>query len=126
MFICLFIDSLFTFYLVPSAAPNNLTTSVLNSTAIQLTWNGPDLSDRNGILLYYTLTYFGVELDRTVRVVNYTIVSNHSNETYIFSGLQEYTKYEFSVASHTSLGEGISAFVSVRTFETGLLDCFPM
>ena len=60
-----------------------------------------------------------------MRVVNYTIVgSNHSNETYVFSGLQEYTVYEFSVAAHTSIGEGISASVSARTFESGLLNEF--
>ncbi|KAI6660982.1 Phosphatidylinositol phosphatase PTPRQ-like [Oopsacas minuta] len=104
---------------VPSAAPNNVATSVVNSTAILLTWDAPDLSDRNGILLYYTLTYFGVELDQIVRVVNYTIEgSNHSNQTYEFSGLQEYTVYEFRVAAHTSLGEGVTASVSTRTYES--------
>ena len=106
--------------LVPSASPNNVRTSVLNSTSIQLTWDAPDLSERNGILLYYTLTYFGVELDRTVRVVNYTIVgSNHSNQTYVFSGLQEYTVYEFSVATHTSIGKGTAKTVNRRTNEAG-------
>ena len=106
--------------LVPSAAPNNVRTSVLNSTSIQLTWDAPDLSERNGILLYYTLTYFGVELDRTVRVVNYTVVSsNHSNLTYVFSGLQEYTVYEFSVAAHTSIGKGTAKTVDSRTNEAG-------
>ena len=111
-----------TYYilLVPSAVPNNIVTSVVNSTAILLTWDAPDLTDRNGILLFYTLTYFGVELDEVVRVVNHTIVgSNHSNQSYVFTELQEYTVYEFRVAAHTSIGEGVSESVSARTFESG-------
>ena len=106
--------------LVPSAAPNNIVTSVVNSTAILLTWDAPDLTDRNGILLFYTLNYFGVELDEVVRVVNHTIVGpNDSDQSYVFTELQEYTVYEFRVAAHTSIGEGVSESVSARTFQSG-------
>ena len=56
-----------------------------------------------------------------MRVVNYTVVgSNHSNLTYVFSGLQEYTVYEFSVAAHTSIGKGTAKTVDSRTNEAGL------
>ncbi|KAI6660980.1 Phosphatidylinositol phosphatase PTPRQ-like isoform X2 [Oopsacas minuta] len=103
---------------IPSAVPNNVMTTVLNSTAILLAWDAPDMTHWNGILLYYTLTYFGVELDRVVRVVNYTIEgSNHSNQTYEFSGLQEYTVYEFIVATHTNVGRGHAETVKNRTEE---------
>ena len=55
-----------------------------------------------------------------MRVVNYTIVGSiHSNETYVFSGLQEYTVYEFSVAAHTSIGKGTAKTVNSRTNEAG-------
>ena len=75
----------------------------------------------NGILLFYSLTYYGVGLDGVIRVVNYTISgSNHTNETYLFSGLQEYTEYEFLVAAHTSVGRGHAASVSARTLESGI------
>ena len=107
--------------LVPSAAPNNIVTSVVNSTAILLTWDAPDLTDRNGILLFYTLTYFGVELDEVVRVVNHTIVgSNHSNQSYVFTELQEYIVYEFRVASFTTTGKGTAATVEQRTSQSGM------
>ena len=110
--------------LVPSAAPNNIVTSVVNSTAILLTWDAPDPTDRNGILLFYTLTYFGVELDEVVRVVNHTIVgSNHSNQSYVFTELQEYTVYEFSVASFTTIGKGTATTVEQRTSQSGMLLC---
>ena len=76
----------------------------------------------NGILLYYTLTYFGVELDEVVRVVNHTIVgSNHSNQSYVFTELQEYTVYEFIVATHTNIGRGHAMTVKNRTDEAGTL-----
>ena len=85
-------------------------------------WDAPDLTDRNGILLYYTLTYFGLVLDEVVRVVNHTIVgSNHSNQSYVFTELQEYTVYEFSVASFTTVGKGTAATVEQRTSQSGML-----
>ena len=109
-------------FLVPSAVPNNVLTSVLNSTAILLMWDAPDMTHWNGILLYYTLTYFGVELDEVVRVVNHTIVgSNHSNQSYVFTELQEYTVYEFIVATHTNVGRGHAITVKNRTDEAGIV-----
>ena len=116
MFICMIIN-----FLVPSATPDNVRTGVLSSTSIRVTWDAPDMTHWNGILLFYSLTYYGVGLDGVIRVVNYTISgSNHTNETYLFSGLQEYTEYEFLVAAHTSVGRGHAASVSARTLESGI------
>ena len=114
------IHVLLLIHLVPFIVPNNLRTTVLASTSIRVTWEAPDIRNLNNTLNFYSLTYYGVELDKVVRVVNYTISgSNHTTEAFVFSGLQEYTEYVFLVAAHSALGRGQAGTVRGRTYESG-------
>ena len=108
--------------IVPSSAPNNLTTSSINSTSILVSWDAPNMTHWNGILLSYTLYYYGQELDTSLRTVNIQIQgSNHSNQEYTIGELQEYTHYRVVVNSVTSIGSGSAANSTVRTLQAGSL-----
>ena len=111
-----------TLSLVPSSAPTNLTTNASSSTSILVHWNSPQMDFWNGVLLSYTLYYYGHELDTSIRTVDIQIQgSNHSDQEYSIVGLQEYTRYKVIVASVTSIGSGTGASSTVRTLQAGLL-----
>ena len=79
----------------------------------------------NGILLSYTLYYYGQELDTSVRTVHLQIQgSNHSDQEYRIVGLQEYIHYKVIVTSVTSIGPGTGANSTVRTLQAGLCAVF--
>ena len=77
----------------------------------------PVMNDLNGVPTLYTLRYSGVEFQMTEKTmeINYT---SSANETVSLSGLEAHTVYEISVTLSTSVGEGESASIDIRTMET--------
>ena len=75
------------------------------------------MNDLNGVPTHYTLRYSGVEFQTTEKTeqINYT---SSANETLSLTGLEAYTVYEISVSLSTSVGEGDSASIEIRTLET--------
>ena len=77
----------------------------------------PVMNDLNGVPTLYTLRYSGVEFQMTEKTmeINYT---SSANETVSLTGLEAHTLYEISVTLSTSVGEGESASIDIRTMET--------
>ena len=105
--------------IVPSSPVRNLTTSTegLNATSIFVSWEVPILNDLNGILVNYSISYFGIEIDTDLRVI---YLSNpNGNTTYTIIKLQEYTTYSISIAAYTEVGKGPDAVITQRTNQDG-------
>ena len=109
--------SLIAFYAEPGDAPTNFTAVVVSSTAIQLTWNQPQLP--YGVILSYTISY---------NISNGNIkIHNQSStdpEIVVIDGLQEYTWYKFEIFASTRIGAGPQAYVIARTGISGNCKCY--
>ena len=77
----------------------------------------PVMNDLNGVPTLYTLRYSGVEFQMTEKTIEINYTSS-ANETVSLSGLEAQTVYEISVTLSTSVGEGESASIDIRTLET--------
>ena len=78
-----------------------------------MSWEVPILNDLNGILVNYSISYFGIEIDTDLRVRN--LSNPNENRTYTLINLQEYTTYSISIAAYTEVGEGPDAVITQRT-----------
>ena len=88
-------------------------TEGLNATSIFVSWEVPTLNDLNGVLVNYSISYFGIEIDTDLRVI---YLSNpNENTTYTLVKLQEYTTYSISIAAYTEVGKGSDAVIIQRT-----------
>ena len=80
-----------------------------------MTWDSPLESEQNGIIISYTVAY--VNLNRSE---DQQISSSTPQRQLLFTGLQEYEEYSFTVAAETTVGQGpFSDPTSVFTFEDG-------
>ena len=88
----------------PGDPPTFLRSSVINSTAVHLTWEQPLLP--NGIIINYTVTYNLSEL---------SVSAITDAQSILITGLEEYTVYEFEVFASTRIGPGPPASILART-----------
>ena len=98
--------------LVPSTPPINIMVSSSSSTAIQATWNAPDLINQNGVLTSYQVKYYGSVLDTAERTSNINI--NTLSKT--LTGLLPYVYY--CVMIRVANGAGFSQFSSANCART--------
>ena len=98
----------------PCSAPGNLSGVVVNSTSVLVSWTPLPVSEQNGALTNYRLTYSGVELDReeVIHILSSTAL------TYNVTGLEEGTEYRVSLAALTSAGAGPETSITVSTSES--------
>ena len=82
---------------VPSDAPQNLRSSLLNPTSAEILWDPPPLEDQNGLIQNYTLIT-EVDTDRNFKVVK--------NASIILHELQPFYTYQLLVAARTVVGLG--------------------
>ena len=73
-----------------------------------LSWNPPDLEDRNGIIIGYVIN---INSQR-----NETLQYTSNTTTLTLSSLSPYTSYYCTVAARTSVGTG--TFTTVLTLQT--------
>ena len=93
--------------------PSNVSTGVLNSTAINVSWGSIPEIDRNGII-----THYEVEYTSTISSPVYTTVLE---SPLLITGLEEYIEYTISVRGYTAVGAGpFSQAVTNTTLEDGL------
>ena len=107
----------FQFFSVPSAPPISVQGYNTSSTSIFVSWGEVPVSDQNGVILSYTVTYQalppyaspGSKLTKTV---------NAPNTSVTLEDLNEFTDYNITVFASTIKGGGtISAPIIVRTDE---------
>lgn len=82
--------------IAPTGPPTSFNLVVINSSAIEATWELPAFNVRNGIIRGYKLF---VQIGR-MNVRNITI-RNNGTLAYIVSGLQRATAYTLSVLAYT-------------------------
>ena len=111
-----------------SSPPENFTVVVLNSTAVELSWQYPD--SPNGEIQGYSILYTELPVVEEI-IINITldIINDDDNQTTVVDDLQPFTQYGFRVRAF-SLGDqneqpnfthiGIASDeVIVRTAEDG-------
>ena len=105
----------FQFFSVPSAPPTSVQGFNTSATSIFVSWGEVPLSDQNGVILSYTVTYEalpplpGSKLTKTVSAPNTSIT---------LKDLNEFTDYNITVFASTVKGGGtISTPFIVRTDE---------
>ena len=95
----------------PGDAPTNFISTVINSTAIKLTWDEPLLP--YGVLVSYTITYN--TSDGNISIVK----SSTETREVVVGDLEEHTRYMFAIVASTQIGSGPSASVVTRTDISG-------
>ena len=81
-------------------------------------WSVPVLNDLNGVLLNYSFTYFGIEIDTVPRVI-YFSNPGFGEQLFTLTNLEEYTTYSINISVYTKVGKGPDAIVSHRTNQDG-------
>ena len=76
------------------------------------------LNDLNGVLLNYSISYSGIEIDTVPRVI-YLSNPTLTNQSIILTNLEEYTTYSINVSAYTKVGRGPDAVASQRTNQDG-------
>ena len=107
-------------YVGPSAPPQDVTTIVINSTSISVSWNPPPLPDQNGDIIGYQLMITKQNKSNSSGyVVNITNVTS-----YVAINLQEFEVYSFEIAAMTVIGLGpFSDAITNQTLEDGKYVC---
>lgn len=95
----------------PSGTPDNVTTVIINSTSIEVTWDPPLPHHRNGLITAYNVTV--VEQLSGTRVFSSVLL----NTSALVTSLRPYTTYNFVVLARTSVGYGPAQTVSDTTPE---------
>ena len=100
----------------PSAPPQNVTTIVINATAILISWNIPPFLDQNGDITGYQLM-----ITNQNRTNSSATVYNIANITsFVITMLEEFEVYNIEIAARTFVGLGpFSDPVNNQTFIDG-------
>ena len=114
-------------YLVPDNPPSNFIATAINSTAIQLTWSEPPTP--YGVVVSYNITYnlsdvIEIGSGMNLLVMDFTempvllMVDAEDGNSYVVTGLNEYTIYQFEIFASTRIGPGPSTQATARTHDT--------
>ena len=112
------------FHLAPSDTPQNVTTELLNSTYMRITFHPPFAIGQNGPITSYKISYTGEPYNT---VTQYKVISIPNpiypavqSVSINITGLQEYNNYTFSVRANNREGSsGLSAQVEQTTGISG-------
>ena len=95
-------STLLFFFIAPSAAPVSLQGHNKSSTSIFVTWGPVPLSEQNGVILNYTVSYKEASHGSAKTVT----VDEPTNSTTL-KDLNKYTNYSITVFASTIKGGGI-------------------
>ena len=106
---------------VPTSSPDNVITSALSSTEIQVTWDIVPPIDQNGVITMYEVLYEPLEtFDGAIQTQMRSV--SGSDVSVVLTGLQESVNYDISVRAYTSIGHGpYSVAITSMTLENGML-----
>ena len=101
----------------PASPPQNVRTTTVSSTAIDVTWDEVPAIDENGIIINYEVQVEPLDFDNILTIISI----NTTNLSASATGLQEFVEYNISVRAYTSVGPGpFSPPVTERTFQDGM------
>ena len=90
--------------------PLNVNASTVNSTAVQISWSPPDIT--NGIIRYYTVVYRLNDRSETMEL-------NSTDVTVVVTGLNPFNNYVFYVLAFTVASSDPSENDTALTAEAG-------
>ena len=83
---------------MPDGPPLNVILSSPLSTSVNVNWNLPDPSSRNGIITKHQLNY-----TEASQPLNWTTVELNATTSYLIEGLKIFTQYYVSVSAGTQI-----------------------
>ena len=95
------------FYLVPTAAPTNITLQTLGPQSIQVRICPPPQIDQNGLILSYIVAYTGDPFDTSLQSVTVNVSLSYPATTCIntnLTGLEEFNNYTVTARAVNSIG----------------------
>ena len=108
----------YSYYAAPSAAPDPVSVSVLNSTAITVQWEMVPCIHRNGDITGYSVQYTGGGSTQTISVSGDSI-----GGMVTISGLSPATMYRVEVAAVNSADTGVYSSPMMITTPDGMWSC---
>lgn len=99
------------FHTAPASPPENISTTSISSTAIQVIWDEVSPIDQNGVIVLYEVEYNQTTFDDIA--MSSTITTNVL--FVVVTLLEEYTQYMFRVRAYTSEGPGPYSVASMET-----------
>ena len=85
-------------YIVPDGPPLNVILSSPSSTSINVNWNLPDPTSRNGIITKHQLNY-----TEASQPLNWTAIELDASTSYLVEGLKIFTQYYVSLSAGTRI-----------------------
>ncbi len=104
-----------SFNLVPDEPPKNVAVVNVNVTDIELSWLPPNVSDTNGILRYYNLSY-RVLNDSSSEIISLSLVN--TTLRHVISNLLGLSLVQINISAFT-IGSGPVQTIMVLTEEGG-------
>ena len=103
----------FSLYFVagPSTRPAYVRGNSMSSTSIFVQWDQVPSRYQNGVILYYTVTYYRAYYDRFPQTV---IVAAPTTQVTL-TGLSQGTLYSITVSASTGKGRGPYTYISIAT-----------
>lgn len=103
---------------VPTAPPQQVRGSALDSRSLRIHWEPPPLEQHNGAIVYYKVKY--LRSDAAPGSAPYEALKSPSEHSHTVTGLDKWTEYRVWVLAGTAVGDGPpSPQVLVRTDEDG-------
>ena len=99
-------------FIAPSSTPENVTTTALSSTSIEIIWDPPLPHYRNGPITAYNITV--IEQLSRIRALSLVVFNTTS---LVVTSLRPFTTYNFIVSARNSIGYGPSTTLSHITPE---------
>ena len=100
----------------------------VSATQLLIHWSYPVISQQNGIITHYVISYTSSLFPSLTNEVNYTLTNPSYPDTddyYLnITGLQEYVTYTFTVSASTVIGIGSSSSDIISTLQAGKQNTF--
>ncbi|XP_013386811.1 protein sidekick-2 isoform X2 [Lingula anatina] len=89
---------------VPSAGPQNVNATAVNSVSIRVVWGDVPMRSQNGLILGYKVQYSSQEEGLSPEMV--TVEGNMTKQC-VLTGLRKYVMYKIQVLAYTRIGDGV-------------------
>ncbi|KAI6661003.1 Phosphatidylinositol phosphatase PTPRQ-like isoform X5 [Oopsacas minuta] len=97
--------------IAPTGTPQNIELTTIMTTSLSLSWDSPSLSEQNGVISGYRLSYEGIYHDTELKGISVATTSA------TIDNLKEGSEYHIHICAVNSMGTGPCISVNGRTLE---------
>ena len=98
------------FIIVPAQSPQNVIVTNISATQLTVCFYPPSDINQNGLITSFNITYQGIELDTSIRTIEYIVAQTMYPLTgricVNLTNLQEFINYNTSVVAINTVGTG--------------------